>query len=126
MSKTFWSSAVACALLAGCAVLHPRIERAAKMQSCASGKACEIAVNVACTHFYGCELSVDYDLVLVEERGQRTTIVWHLTGEPGEYLAAAGVSHPFGTLDLCPFGMSRHCPCSLSLPSPVHPGTVLP
>ena len=91
MSKTFWSSAVACALLAGCAAMHPRVEKTAKMQSCASGNACEIAVNVACTHFYGCELSVDYDLVLVEERGQRTTIVWHLTGEPGARFGTNGI-----------------------------------
>jgi len=92
MSKTFWLSVVACALLAGCAAMHPRIEKTAKMQACESGKACAIAVNVECTHFYGCELSVDYDLVLVEDRGQRTNIVWHLTGEPGARFATNGIA----------------------------------
>ena len=91
MSKTSWSSVVACALLAGCAVMHPRVERAAKMQSCESGKACVIAVDVACAHFYGCELSVDYDLVLVQDRGKATNIVWHLTGEPRARFATNGI-----------------------------------
>lgn len=91
MPKTSWSSVIACVLLAGCAAMHPRVERTASMQSCESGKACVIGVNVECTRFYGCALSVDYDLVLVETRGQRTEIVWHLTGEPGARFATNGI-----------------------------------
>jgi hypothetical protein len=91
MSKSLWSCALACALLAGCAAMHPRVEKPAQMQSCDSGRACVIAVDVQCTQFYGCELSVDYDLVLVEDPGKPTNIVWRLTGEPQARFATNGI-----------------------------------
>ncbi|MDQ2916777.1 MAG: hypothetical protein M3R40_06405 [Pseudomonadota bacterium] len=91
MQKALWSSVVTCALLVGCAAMYPRIERASKQQDCASGNECIIAVNVACTRFHGCELSVDADLILVKERGKSTNIVWRLTGDTGASFPSNGV-----------------------------------
>jgi len=91
MRKAFWSSVVACALLAGCASIYPHTERAAKQRDCASGDTCAIAVNVACTRFYGCELSVDYDLVLIKGRGKSANIVWRLTGDSGASFPSNGI-----------------------------------
>ena len=88
MPKAQWSFVVACALLAGCAALYPRTETVSK---CDSGDACVIAVNVACTRFYGCELSVDYDLVLIKGRGKAANIVWHLTGDAGASFPSNGI-----------------------------------
>lgn len=91
MHKALWSSALACTLLAGCATIHPRTERTAKLQTCDSASACVIAVDVACERFFGCELSVDYDLVLANDRGKATNIIWRLSGETGARFPADGI-----------------------------------
>ena len=90
MQKALWSSVVACSLLVGCAALYPRTETVSKQRDCESGGTCVIAVNVACTRFYGCELSVDYDLILVKGRGKSMNIVWRLTGDPGASFPSDG------------------------------------
>jgi hypothetical protein len=82
---------VACALAAGCASMHPRIERTAKRLDCDGGKECAVPVNVACTLFYGCDLWVDYDVVVVNTRGSKTEIVWRLAGDAGATFAANGI-----------------------------------
>ena len=91
--RVVWPALVACALLvAGCAAMHPRTERSAKRLDCDGGKECAVAVDVACVHFYGCELSVDYDVVVVDnERGKNTEIVWRLGGEAGARFASNGI-----------------------------------
>jgi len=87
-----WPALVACALLAaGCAEMYPRTERSAKRLDCDAGKECVVAVNVTCTHFYGCDLSVDYDVVVVNERGRQSDIVWRLGGEAGAHFASNGI-----------------------------------
>jgi len=91
MPKALWSSVIACALLTGCAALYPRTETVSKQRTCDGGDACVIAVNVACARFYGCELSVDYDLVLVKGRGKSTNIVWRLTGDAGASFPSNGI-----------------------------------
>jgi hypothetical protein len=91
MPKALWSSVLACALLAGCAAMYPRTERGSKQQDCGSEKECVIAVNVACTRFYGCEVSVDSDLILVKGRGNRTSIVWRLAGDNAASFPSNGV-----------------------------------
>lgn len=91
MRKTMWVGAAVGSLLAGCSGMQPRIEHAAKQQECDEGKACVIGINVACTRFYGCELSVDYDLTLVKGRGKPLTIVWRLAGESGARFPSDGI-----------------------------------
>lgn len=91
MHKALWSCVFACTLLAACAEMHPRPERQSKQATCESGSACVVNVNVACEHFYGCELSVDYDLVLVEGPGKSTEIIWRLTGGAGARFATNGI-----------------------------------
>lgn len=91
MQKALWSSVVACSLLVGCASLYPRTETAAKQRECAGDDVCAIAVDVACKHFYGCQLSVEYDLVLVKGRGKSTNIVWRLTGDAGASFPSNGI-----------------------------------
>jgi hypothetical protein len=91
MQKALWSSVIACSLLAGCASLYPRIETAAKQRECAGDDVCAIAVDVACTRFYGCRVSVDYDLVLVKGRGKSTNSVWRLTGDAGASFPSNGI-----------------------------------
>ena len=93
MSKrAAWSTVVVCALLAGCAAMHPRVERKAEKRECESGKACTVTVTVTCDRFYGCAMAVDYDLVLVKDRGRSTQIDWVLAGEPGAEFAQNGIA----------------------------------
>lgn len=91
MQKAPGLSVVTCALLAGCATMHPQMERTAKMQECESANACVIAVNVACERFRGCKVSVDYDLVLVKGRGTATNIIWRLTGDADARFPVNGI-----------------------------------
>jgi hypothetical protein len=91
MRKRLWTIVVVCALLTGCAAMHPRTERAAQQQRCEGGGACTVVVKVDCERFYGCELSVDYDLVLVNGRGKGTDIVWRLSGETGARFTSNGI-----------------------------------
>jgi hypothetical protein len=92
MKKALLPTLLACALLAGCAHLYPRIERVSKQQDCESGGSCVIAVDVACTRFRDCSLSVDYDLILVKGRGKPADIVWRLNGDSGARFAANGIA----------------------------------
>jgi hypothetical protein len=89
--KALASIVVACTLVAGCAGMHPRPPREAKLQHCQGSAACAVEVKVECERFFGCDLDVDYDLVLVEERGKRVDIVWRLSGDTGARFPASGV-----------------------------------
>lgn len=91
MPKSLACLLVASTLLAGCAAMYPRTPPEGKMLTCEGEGACVVAVNVACTHYYGCELSVDYDLVLVKGRGKATKIVWRLAGDPSARFATNGI-----------------------------------
>lgn len=92
MHKALWSCVVGCSLLTACAAMHPRTERESKQLTCEGGGACAIEVRVDCDRFYGCALSVDYDLVLVEDRGKGTDIVWRLAGDAGARFARNGIA----------------------------------
>lgn len=86
-----WAIVLASGLLTGCAAMYPRSEHPGKRLDCEGGAECVVTVNVACTHYYGCDLSVDYDLILVDGRGRRTDIVWRLTGDAGAEFPANGI-----------------------------------
>ena len=123
MPKVLWSSVVACALLAGCAALYPRTEPVSKQRECDSGDACVIAVNVACTRFYGCELSVDYDLALVKGRGKSTNIVWRLTGDPSRAFRATVSCSTSANSSAAPSRKLRSSPAPTSTPISAYSNT---
>ena len=112
MHKALWSAVVTCALLAGCAAMHPPIERESKQKTCEGAGACVIEVKVDCDRFYGCNLSVDYDLVLVKGRGQRTEIVWRLTGDTAARFATNGIVIPSSDFECAPRQETREFACS--------------
>ena len=82
----------ACALVAGCTTMHPRVERVAKKLDCDGSKECTVTVTVNCLHYLGCDLSVDYDLVFVAGKNKQTDIRWKLVGEKGVEFAANGIA----------------------------------
>ena len=91
MQKPLACLLVLSTLLAGCAGMHPRPPIESKMLTCEGEGACVVTLNVACTHFLGCDLSVDYDLVLVKGRGKQTTIGWRLGGDASAQFAVNGI-----------------------------------
>jgi hypothetical protein len=91
MRKALGSCVVACSLIAGCAAMHPPPERVSKQAACEGEGPCVIDVKVECDRFYGCELSVDYDLVLVKGRGKRTEILWRMRGDTAARFASNGI-----------------------------------
>lgn len=95
MSKrAAWSTVVVCALLAGCAAMHPRVERKAMKQECESDKKCTVTVTVTCdTSIFlpGCTMSVDYDLIVVNDRHKTTSIDWVLSSNVGAEFASNGI-----------------------------------
>ena len=98
--KNAWVFSAACGLLAaGCAAMYPHAETTSKRLDCDAGGSCVVAVSVACTHFYGCRLSVDSDLILVKGRGKPTTITWTLSGDPGANFPADGIALDSGEFD---------------------------
>jgi hypothetical protein len=111
MRKAPGSCITLCCLLAGCAAMHPQPERVLKHASCHAGSACPVDVNVTCDHFYGCDVSVDYDLVVIEDRGKRTDIVWRLSGEAGARFALNGVVFDDSLFKCEPRGDGREFVC---------------
>jgi hypothetical protein len=91
MHKLLASCVVACTLLAACAAMHPRVEKEARQQTCDGASPCIVNVAVRCERFYGCDLSVDYDLVFVKGRGKPTEITWRLGGDAGAQFTANGI-----------------------------------
>jgi hypothetical protein len=83
---------IGCLLLAGCSVMQPRVERAAKRLDCDGSRDCTVVVTVTCARFYGCDMAVDYDMVAVSGRGGSTDIRWVLRGEPCVEFAAYGIA----------------------------------
>jgi hypothetical protein len=71
--------------------MHPKAPPESRMLTCQGESSCVVTVNVACTHFFGCDLSVDYDLVLVRGRGKATNIAWRLGGDASAQFAANGI-----------------------------------
>jgi len=116
MRKALWSCITACSLLAGCAAMHPQPARVLKHASCHAGSACPVDVNVTCDHFYGCSISVVPDLIVVEDRGQRTDIVWRLSGEPGARFASDGVTFNDSLFKCEPRGDGREFVCGDTSP----------
>jgi len=49
-------------------------------------------VTVNCLHYLGCEIYVDYDLVFVAGKNNKTDIRWKLAGEKGAEFAANGIA----------------------------------
>ncbi len=93
MSMRISAAAIAaCVLLAGCAAMHPRVERSAKKLDCDGSKACTVTVSVECLHYLGCDISVDYDLVFVSGKNNKVDIRWQLAGEKGAAFAANGIA----------------------------------
>lgn len=112
MQKALWSCVVACVLAAGCAAMHPRTEREARQKTCEGSGECVVQVRVDCDRFYGCELSVDYDLVVVEGAGKRTDIVWRLTGDSGARFATNGIVVPSSDFECAARAETREFACS--------------
>ena len=86
-----WTLA-ACALIASCTAMHPRVERVAKKLDCDGTKACTVTVTVNCLHYLGCEIFVDYDLVFVAGKNNKTDLRWKLAGDKGAQFAANGIA----------------------------------
>ena len=112
MRKASWSCVVACSLLAGCAAMHPRPDRILKHTTCEGGGPCRVDVKVECDRFYGCDLSVDYDLIVVNDRAKRTDIVWRLSGDGGARFAANGVVIDNTEFDCGPRADAREFACT--------------
>jgi hypothetical protein len=112
MHKALGSCIVACTLLAACAGMHPRVESESRQLACETGNACVINVSVTCEHFYGCDLSVDYDLVLVKGRGKSSEITWRLTGESGAQFAGNGIVVGSSEFKCAPRPETREFTCS--------------
>ncbi len=74
-------SLAACALLAGCAGMYPRVESTPRLLTCDGSTPCVVPVTVSCVRFYGCRLLVDDEVVLVKGRGKPVEIVWRLGGD---------------------------------------------
>jgi hypothetical protein len=112
MQKALWSCVVTCMLIAGCAAMHPRTEREARQKTCDGSGECVVQVRVDCDRFYGCELSVDYDLLLVEGQGKRTDIVWRLAGDSGARFATNGIVVPSSDFECAARAETREFACS--------------
>lgn len=110
--KRLASIMVVCSLVAGCAAMHPRPPREAKQQRCEGGGACTVEVKVECERFYGCDVSVDYDLILVTDRGKPTDIVWRLAGDTGARFATNGVVIDSSEFECGPRGDAREFACT--------------
>jgi hypothetical protein len=90
--RMLWSAVVACSLLAGCAAMYPREPRKSAKLECDGTSACTVNVDVRCSHWHGCELSLDYDLILVRGRGRSVEIDWQLSGEAAAEFAGNGIA----------------------------------
>jgi hypothetical protein len=112
MKKGLWCSLAACVLVAGCAAMHPRVVHEAKQKTCDGAGPCTIEVSVDCDRFYGCDLYVDYDLVLVEGPGRRTDIVWRLGGDTRARFAMNGIVVPSSDFECGPRADGREFACS--------------
>ena len=112
MPKVLASSIVACVLVAGCAAMHPRVMHEAKYKTCQAEAECPITVSVDCDHYYGCDLYVDYELVLVEGPGKHTDIVWRLGGDTSARFATNGIVVPSSDFDCKPRADDREFVCT--------------
>src|SRR4029077_171319 len=65
LKRTYAAALVGCILVAGCATMHPSVQRSAKKLDCDGSSACAVTVTVECLHYFGCDISVDYDLVFI-------------------------------------------------------------
>jgi hypothetical protein len=73
--------------------MHPRMESKKSLKIDCDGKNdCTVTVTVKCDWFDGCDVSVDYDLVLVKNaRNDRVDITWQLDGPDGAEFPSNGV-----------------------------------
>ena len=90
--RTWCSGLIVCLLLTGCAFMQPRVQKAAKKLDCDGSAECVVAVNVDCTRYFECDLSVDYDVIVVLGRNRPVDIRWTLTGEGRAEFATNGIA----------------------------------
>jgi hypothetical protein len=87
--------------------MQPRVERVAKKLDCDGSKECAITVTVTCERFFGCDTSVDHDLILVLGRNRPVDIRWKLEGEKGAEFASNGIVVENSVFDCKPEGRDR-------------------
>ena len=112
MQKVLWSCLVTAALVAGCAAMHPRVPHEARQKTCEGESACTVTVSVDCDRFYGCDLYVDYDVVVVNGRGKHNEIVWRLAGNTVVRFAANGIVVPSSEFNCAPREDGREFACT--------------
>jgi hypothetical protein len=78
--RTLFIAFVAASLLAGCAIIQPRVQKTANKLECDGSKDCAVAVSVDCPRYFECDLSVDYDVVVVLGQNRPVDIRWKLSG----------------------------------------------
>ena len=78
-------------LAASCAVIQPRVERTARKLECDGSQECTVVVRVVCPRYFQCDLSVDYDVVVVLGRNRQVDINWKLVGERQVEFANNGI-----------------------------------
>ncbi len=88
--RALWSAVISCMLLIGCSAMYPHAEKVSGKLDCDGTSACTVTVAVKCTQFYGCDASVDYDVVVVGEK-KNVDIEWQLRAEPGFEFAGNGI-----------------------------------
>jgi len=98
---------IGCFLLGGCASLHPRVQHSGKKLDCDGSSACTVTVTVECLHYLGCDISVDYDLVLITGKNTKIDIRWQLAGEKGAAFAANGIALDSSVFQCAPEGEGK-------------------
>ncbi len=106
--RTWGSALIACFLLAGCTVMNPRVERAAKRLDCDGSKECTVMVTVKCPRYFECDMSVDYDLILVRGRNREVDIHWKLEGDNGAEFASNAIVIENSVFDCTAEAKDRH------------------
>jgi hypothetical protein len=89
--RTCFVAFVAASLLTSCAIIQPRVEHAAKKLECDGSNDCTVVVNVACPRYFSCDLTVDYDVVVVLGRNRQVDIRWKIAGERQAEFADNGI-----------------------------------
>jgi len=107
LKRTPAAALVGCILVAGCATMHPSVQRSARKLDCDGSNACTVTVVVDCLHYFGCDISVDYDLVFVSGKNNKIDIRWQLAGEKGAAFAANGIALDSSVFQCAPEGEGK-------------------
>ena len=89
--RTVFIAFAAALLLASCAIIQPRVEKAGKKLECDGSRDCTVVVTVACPRYFQCDLSVDYDAIVVPEPKRQVDIRWKIAGERQAEFAENGI-----------------------------------